>query len=1795
MKSYAPLKISNARENNLKEVSLEIPHDTLTVVTGLSGSGKSSLAFGTVYAEGQRRYIETFSPYTRQFFDKVKRPDVDSVEHVRPAIAIQQRTRVTNSRSTVGSMTNANDYLKILWSHLAEPVCPSCNIALRSWTPAEIAQHLLALIPVRARPSFLVCARIKVPIQGARLKQECERLLTLGYGRWFDEKSKAVVKLDQQFPRHTSGALCVVLDRFKSAAINEARLKESIEQAFSLCQSFACDASCVVLEQDEQPCLKPWLRVYRDPAQTNSKPPFFDLTFTAQPTCACGPLDIPKPRPALFTFNHPLGACPDCKGFGRILEVDPHLCVPDPNLTIRDKALQCWAGAGAKHEFSRLLTFCKEQEIPTNAPWRSLSAAQRDLVFNSKTKTYRGVRVWFKAIERKAYKMHVRVFLSKYRSQFVCATCNGTRLKSGALAYRIDGRTIADIWALSIGELLPWLQNIRDKEKQRGHLGREVEEIFTAILGRLTYLSDLGLSYLTLDRQSRTLSGGETQRVNLATAIGSDLISTHFVLDEPSVGLHARDTQRLLQAVTRLTERGNSTLVVEHDLDFIRGAQHLVELGPAAGNAGGEIVFNGPRADWQGFSVAEPKASAIKGKKARPTLKIRRATARNLRGIDVDLPTNRLICITGVSGSGKSTLVSEVILRAHRELQLAIKEGDENIVEGLDNFQQVLMVDQTALAKSPRANIATYTGIWDTLRNLLAESSDAQSRALSKSSFSFNVDGGRCPACKGVGFVTEDMQFLSDVYIPCDICGGKRFQPIVLDVRCRDVNVHELLQLSVAACADKFSDIPAIAGSANTLVQLGLGHLTLGHPLSVLSGGEAQRLKLVPFVDQSAQGNSLLIFDEPTTGLHLRDVERLIALFRLLVEQGHTVICVEHNLHLILASDWIVELGPEGGQLGGQLLLSGTPKEFLASSAREVSQTAEYLQNYAHEIKQGTLTRPAALIKRRQAVARERASSDLLIRGAKEHNLKNIDLAIPLGKFIAFTGVSGSGKSSIAKDIIYAEGQRRYLDCLSPYARQFIKELKRPEVDSLTNIPPTICVYQHTFQPGRLSTVGTMCEAYNFLRLLYAKLGTQYCPEHPSAAIAPLSPAEIAEHIKNIPASSARILAPVIKMKKGNHRAILERARNSEVVEVRIDGVYFKPSTLAATSGGLERNKAHSIDFVVAKFNPSQLDLGLIRESVAQALALSGGTLVVHSSHGEKVFSLDRTCPECQRGFYKPDPEELSFHSARGACPDCRGTGLNDDGSTCSSCQGARLNELGRNIRLAGKNIAEASCLSASALKQLLSTLNLSGRAAKIADPILRELNAKLATLIAIGLDYLSLSRDCATLSTGELQRLRLATAIGSPLTGVMYIFDEPSVGLHPLDNRQVLAQLRDLQGRGNSVLMIEHDGESILSADHVVEVGPAGGAGGGNIVFNGPRSEYSQGLDRTSHDLLAKPSTPASGKLKISHASKNNIRDLSLEIPLGQLVVVAGVSGAGKSSLVHGIIADSIALASESKTSWEYGGALLSSTLPIDHLTLVDQKPIGANSRSTPASYLGIWDEIRALFASSIEAKARGWTASHFSYNTGKGRCATCKGQGLIRLEMSFLADASLLCEECNGSRYSDETLSVRYLDFTIADALRFTFEEAKQRFANHRRIHQALQTACELGLDYLTLGQSSATLSGGESQRIKLVSELSSQRQGHTLYILDEPTTGLHQRDVSKLLKALRALIARGNSVILIEHDLDVLATADHVVELGPLAGAAGGKVLYQGSPAGIKAAKSAWGQYLRADSISSTAKCG
>jgi excinuclease ABC subunit A len=1780
MSNSKSLSIVKARENNLKEVDLEIPHDTFVGITGLSGSGKSSLAFDTIYAEGQRRYIETFSPYTRQFFDKVKRPKADLIENVRPAIAIQQRTRILNSRSTVGSMTDVNDFLKIVWSNVATPVCPTCGLPLSKWDAASLSKLLERWCAVKSDSVFLIGVVVK------NSKEQLERLQVLGYSRYVDPKTGALELFEDTPPPKKLKEISVVIDRCRAQGFSRKQVQDSLEQCFAVGNGVA-----YVIEQRTRPT-RPLARITVSGEERQVDQHIERYCFSLQYQCGDGEVSVERPRPALFSYNHPIGACGECNGFGKVLVVDPHKCVPDHSKSIKEYAVECWKGKAASGEHKQLLAFCKEKGIPTDEPWSELKREQQELIFNTKSRSFWGIYPWFTWLERKKYKMHVRVFLARYRGQVDCPVCKGTRFKSDALAYQVQGLSIAQVSSLPLSELYHWLTALHTQLRSQGTLARQLDDVFKAIINRVHYLVILGLPYLTLDRQARTLSGGETQRVNLVSALGSNLISTHFVLDEPSVGLHARDTQALIAALRDLTDRGNSLTVVEHDPDCLHEADLILELGPEAGERGGAVTYFGSKEKWKGllmkpFTLQNTRPDFTK------TLSITEARNRNLKNINLDIPLHAFVTLSGVSGSGKSSLLTEVIQAAY-ELHKGVIPGEVTLdatVRGFENVTQVLLIDQSPLSKTPRANIATYTKVWDRVRDLLASTDEALARGLTRSSFSFNVSAGRCPTCEGAGFIREDMQFLSDVFIQCEACLGMRFQAPVLEVRYKGKNVHELLSMSVDGCAEFFQGEMHIQAVCRVLSQLGLGHITLGHPLSELSGGEAQRLKLVPHIVDGSRGRSLFLFDEPTTGLHMRDVERLIELFHFLRDQGHSIICVEHNLRLIAASDWVVDLGPEGGAQGGEVIEQGTPYEIVQRAEGSKSLTARYLQDFVAESAGPKTESSKAKTVRKESKSKKSSSrketTAIQIHGAREHNLKNISLNIPLQSLITLTGVSGSGKSTIAKDIIYAEGQRRYLDCLSPYARQFIKELKKPAIDDIRNVQPTICVYQHTFQPSALSTVATMSEVYNFLRLLYAKIGVQFCPDHPETSVSPLSAEQIATYLKRNYSGSIRLLAPVINQKKGHHRAVFQRAVETEVSEVRVDGVLCNPSK--HVEEGLAKTKAHSIEFVTARFSVKNLPIDLIVEGVQQALTIGGGTVVVFDGSSNRVFSSQRTCQICQRGFFKPDPEDLSFNSRRGRCPRCDGYGVVKSKS-CPECGGSRLHEIGRNIRLFDRSIDQLCSVTAPELVKLLQPLNDDLSIQEIAQPIVNELRGKLSTLTSLGLEHIALNRECSTLSNGELQRLRLATAIGSPLTGVTYIFDEPSAGLHPTDNKRLLSKLSELKDHGNTVIQIEHEIDNILHADHIIDVGPGAGTHGGEIVYQGPvgdiqsspRSATAEALNRPiDFSELAERKTP---HLTVSKASKNNLKNTSVDIPLQSLVTIAGVSGAGKSSLVHGVIVEALSGKGSSKGVYTTTYGTVESELSIDRLLVVDQQPIGKTSRSTPASYLGIWDEVRAIFASTLEAKSRGWGASFFSHNTGKGRCPTCKGQGELTLEMSFLAEAKVQCESCNGSRFTIEADTIRYKDHSISQILQLTFEEARALFVNHRKIHQVCLIACDLGLGYLTLGQQSSTLSGGESQRLKLVLELQASRRGHTLYILDEPTTGLHRLDVALLVKALKALVTQGHSVLVIEHDADTIAQSDWVVELGPGPGADGGKVIYHGKPHGLLKVKTPWGVALR-----------
>jgi excinuclease ABC subunit A len=942
------IEIRGARTHNLKSISVAIPHGALTVITGVSGSGKSSLAFDTLFAEGQRRYVESLSTYARQFIETMARPEVDEVRNIQPAIAIEQKNSVKNARSTIGTATEVYDYLRLLYAKAGVTICPTCQEPVREDNPDTVSDALLRELGGR-RIYIVAPIERHGTVEPRRLAAE---LLRAGFGRLVEsgEGSVRVVDLDgassEEVQRATSGGrVRVLIDRLAVSEEERERLSASIAQALRAAGE----------------CVEVWLA--DEPMAPGRNPRIFYTGFRCN---SCGK-SFPKPEPLLFSFNSPVGACPECHGFGRTIGIDWDKVIPDKSLTLGERPIAPFNTPSYKKAYQWIKKTADPRDIPWNKPLQDFTAREwNNLLYGCGD--FEGLQEFFKWLESERYKVQSRILLARYRGFTTCAKCQGTRLVPEALAVHwapeqggLPRRNIAEMARMTIGELLQELVSVELTSREEALYGR----IYREILTRLTYLVRVGLGYLTLDRQTRTLSGGEAQRINLASALGTGLTETLYVLDEPTVGLHARDTERLLNILKDLRDHGNTVVVVEHDPLIIRGADHVIDLGPRAGAHGGEVVFEGApqqlfeptapglTAEYMRRSVlgSDGRGSAQDGgqRKAKGParqLVIRGAREHNLKNIDVAIPLGQFVCVTGVSGSGKSTLVHDVLyknwLRYRREPVEDV--GKCKAIDGFELLEEVVLIDQSPIGRSIRSNPVTYVKAYDPIRKLFASTREAKAAGLTGSSFSFNVPGGRCERCEGTGVVTYDMHFLSDITLPCEICDGRRFQPHVLQVHWRGRNIAQVLEMTVDEASDFFAEFPAITRRLQPLRDVGLGYLRLGQSTATLSGGEAQRLKLAAYLDVDADGQgTMMIFDEPTTGLHLADLDVLLRVFRRLVARGYSLVVIEHNLELVRWADWIIDLGPEGGDEGGFVVAAGPPAEVARVTA---SHTGRFLREY---------------------------------------------------------------------------------------------------------------------------------------------------------------------------------------------------------------------------------------------------------------------------------------------------------------------------------------------------------------------------------------------------------------------------------------------------------------------------------------------------------------------------------------------------------------------------------------------------------------------------------------------------------------------------------------------------------------------------------------------------------------------------------------------------------------------------------------------------------------------------------
>ena len=1946
--------IKGAREHNLRNVDLVLPRNQLICLTGVSGSGKSSLAFDTLYAEGQRRYIESLSTFARQFLGQMPKPDVDLISGLSPSISISQKSSGNNPRSTVGTITEIYDYLRVLMARAGQGYCPECKREITAQTREQILEGILRL-PKDTR--FSVLAPL-IRGQKGEHRDLFADLLKQGFVRARVD-GRIVQLTDQQgLDRQMRHDIEAVIDRLVVKADLRPRLAESVELALKLGHG-----NMIVAIEDSSP--KPALTevessngessnienndmvepvARRGKRSRRSSTTGNDIVFSVDYACTYCQRSFEPPSPQLFSFNSPQGMCPSCDGLGSLFSFDPEKLIPDPNKCFREGCIEtvgAWKEMGRwrRHIYAGVAdTIERKRGLAEghmlDTPWALLDADLQKMWLwgtGSEHITYtwrsgsspikyggkfEGIIPELRTKHRTSKSALQIRQLEQYMSTGPCPECKGDRLQPQARSVRIrsaaagwgDGANLSlpEICELSIARACEFFSRL-DLDPTRTLIA---EEVLKEIRARLGFLVNVGLEYLTLARTSPTLSGGESQRIRLASQIGSGLVGVLYILDEPSIGLHPRDNDRLLKTLRHLRDMGNTVVVVEHDEDTMRAADHVIDFGPGPGVRGGEIIASGPVAQIEN-EVRSVTGQFLSGKSRietpatrRPAtgrwLKILGASQNNLKNIDVEIPLGQFVCVTGVSGSGKSSLVNDILVEAlHRDLNKG--EGSPGAfreIVGLEHLDKLIAIDQSPIGRTPRSNPGTYIKVFDAIRDLFSQLAESKRRGYKAGRFSFNVQGGRCEACEGNGSNRLEMDFLADIWVTCPVCEGRRFNRETLQVKFKDMSINDVLEMDVQQALELFQNVPFVKHKLQTLHDVGLDYIKIGQPSPTLSGGEAQRVKLARELVKKSTGKTLYLLDEPTTGLHFADIKLLLKVLHEFVDAGNTVLVVEHNLDVIKTADWIIDLGPEGGSRGGTILAAGTPEHVAAHPG---SYTGQAL-NKVLPMKAG----PKQTVRRATKIRAEKprpveTSRAITVRGARQHNLKHVDVTIERDKMTVFCGPSGSGKSSLAMDTIYAEGQRRYVESLSSYARQFVAQMQKPQLDHIEGLSPAIAIEQKNLGHTPRSTVGTVTEIYDYFRILYARLGIPHCPDC-DRPIGTQTADEVIDKIVAYPQGTRLYLMAPLAVDVGQqYETIWDDLRKGGYVRVRIDGRTFP----LESPPEIDRRRQHRVEVVVDRIVVQANQRARIADSVESTLALGKGVLHVAFPREDveeplwetAVHSQHLACDQCGRSFEPLTPHSFSFNSPLGWCPACsgigtqvganltalirdpklslaegatdlwptlsrplsramlnavsRGTGLQlttpfidlsarhrrqllhgtgeqwfeieptkgegadlprfrfqfkglypalEEASRtspalrgrlqsfvgdveCSTCSGSRTRKDASAVKFRKQTLDDYCRLPLGELQKQITEWSLSTRDRRIAGELLREIQGRVQFLVDVGLEYISLSRPAATLSNGEAQRIRLASQLGSGLCGVLYVLDEPTIGLHPRDNRRLLHALQKLRDLGNTLLIVEHDRELIEHSDALCDFGPGAGKRGGQIVANGtPREVSQQAKSVTGPYLDGRKSLPIPSNRRIDSqplksvdwiavfgARHNNLRAVDAKIPLGMLTAVTGPSGSGKSSLIDDVLYAAISrtLHRTARIPGVYDKIL--GLDKINKVIQVDQQPLGNSPTSNPATYTGVFEAIRELFSQLPESKLRGYSPRRFSFNVPGGRCEACEGNGQKRIEMHFLPDVWVECETCRGKRYNPETLAVAYHGRSISDVLDMTCGEAVELFQNLPVIRRILQTLCDVGLDYLTLGQPAPTLSGGEAQRVKLAAELSRPDTGRTLYLLDEPTTGLHFDDIAKLMEVLHRLVDLGNTVVVIEHNVDVIKQCDWIIDMGPEAGAGGGQVVVQGTP--------------------------
>lgn len=1853
--------------HNLKSVDLTLQTNQLIVFTGVSGSGKSSLAFDTLYVEGQRRYIESLSTFARRHLGNMSKPDIESASGISPTISIEQKTAGRNPRSTVGTMTEIYDYLRVLYATIAIPHCPISGEPVTSQSRERIIKSVQTYPP---GTRLMILSPFATEKKG-EFKEDFQELMRKGFTRV--RVDRKIYELDEKLLLDGSVAhdVDIVIDRISVSAEDNSRIAEAVMSALLQGKGVIKVVDC---DRDEE------------------------HLFSMHAYSAKSGLSYTSLEPHDFSFNSPSGMCPQCHGLGVCNEFDLNQVI-DPNLSIAQDCC-CIASSYQTVRYGNIYNHLGQvYKFNVNTPWKNLSEkAKQVFLYGTENKWTRIHFVhpvtgatWIDHIQWRGVLFEAHKRMSEAKSEIyqrnikalmheqICPSCSGERLKPYPAAAQLNGKRIGTLTKMTVEELHQFFDELQLTENEV----LIANELLKEITQRLQFLIEVGLNYLTLDRTAPTLSGGEAQRVRLASQIGCGLVGITYILDEPSIGLHPRDNKKLIGTLKTLRDMGNTVIVVEHDEETIWEADHIVDFGPGPGLRGGKIIVDG---DLQALLLNNDSLTSnyltglkkipIPKKRRKPKkeqLKVNGASHHNLKNIDVDIPLGVFVAVTGVSGSGKSSLINDILYPA---LSNHLHNGQHPVgqhkkIVGAEHIDKVISIDQSAIGRTPRSNPATYIKVFDDIRDLFTQLPEAKARGYKPGRFSFNVKEGSCTECHGVGQIKIDMDFMEAAWMDCPVCQTKRFDEETLSIYYKGKNIHDVLEMEVAVALKFFSNIPSIQKKLETLKDVGMEYIKLGQPSTTLSGGEAQRIKLAKELSRPSTGNTLYILDEPTTGLHFHDVKHLLEVLHKLVDLKNTVLVIEHNMDVVKTADWIIDIGPEGGLHGGLVVAAGTPEKISRLDTPTGAAVYAALKNNPKENaenalkKNKTAQRPCSEIK------------EIIVMGAEENNLKSIDARIPRGKITVCTGPSGSGKSSFAFDTIYAEGQRRYIESLSPYARQFVHQMPKPKVATVEGLSPAIAIEQKIHAGNPRSTVGTMTEIYDYLRILFAHLGIPHDPQT-GEVIKSVTKDQVVDRILIYPAGEAIYILACIEIRKTDTiEEIIARLQRLGFLRIRLNGNYYDIDDPTLTLK-YDRKLKNELLLVVDRLKIDPSERHRLFEAVETAAKLGAGKLICAMSEKKDIFfNLAFCIASTGQSFPEITPHTFAFNHVNGMCLDCQGlgmqyganlmhissimkesavsllkllwkgkystfaintltdflkkenidpqqplnhlsarhlqillnglqsdqwiqtkhgfkirwTGINHalakigkngapeirepvipmlEELECLSCKGTRINPIARHVTLNGLSISDLCRLPINKALAFMNGITLSDEESKLFDELRKQLINKLNFLVEVGLHYLALERRAPTLSGGEAQRIRLARQLGSGLNGILYVLDEPTIGLHASDNARLNLALAKLKALGNTLILVEHDPLTVKTADYILDFGPGSGEHGGHITARGTVQEIMDNEGSLTGKYLSGKLTipePKKRKMKtnawlaIENASVNNLKNISVKIPIGLLTCLTGVSGSGKSTLMHQVIYPSVTQGILGRDSVEYKGCHISGIAHFDKILSIDQNPIGLTSRSNVGTYADILPRLRDFFAMLPASSIKGLQGKHFSYNHKSGMCTACMGLGYRQIEMHFLPPVNILCEECKGLRLNPVSLQTTYLGKNFGEFLQMTVDEAAMVLQDHPNIIRPLKLLISVGLGYLKLGQEIGTLSGGEAQRIKLSRELAKRSHGRTLYLLDEPTTGLHSDDIKKLLDVFQKIVGKGNTMVIIEHNADIIKNADHIIELGPEAGENGG----------------------------------